>query len=545
MGLLLPFGLVVLGAGTLGFRALSASNPSVTALAAALPVSTPAPEPPPAKAVPLGSYLTILTPADPASQSQAQGKLLTPPAAPQQAAAVLPPAAVPVPQQVAAVPLEVAPQAAAPQPMPAVLKAAAAAQVPNTLLMRLAGSDALGGKLARRLTFGYLASIGDSEISLVQGGADRTAEVTGLQSGQSETIQVASVSPAGGFAALLRGTADMAMSPRRILPSEADRLSSLGDMTGPANEAVIGIQGVAAIVSPANRLSSLTVSQLRGILTGRFTDWSQVGGVAGPIHVVVMDQDGAASAPQDILAGQDDVTGAAYRVPSEQTLAAVVATDSANIGFARFGNTGSAKVLAVAEDGASPIVPTDLSISTETYPLSRRLYVYTSPALPNQFVKRFVAYVFSAAGQTAVAAEGLVPLTIRVEQAIAPDAASGRFKQLVAGASRLSVNFHFQPGSVELDGRGLRDLDLVVAYLRSQRVDPGRVILAGFADNNGPAAANQAVAQRRAEAIVAALGRFGIVPGKTATFGAELPVADNTTPEGRERNRRVEVYVAP
>lgn len=541
----MPVGLAVLGAGTLGFKASSASIPPDQALAAASSVPTPAPEPPPEKAVPLGSYLTILRPADPASQMQARGKLLALPAAPQQDAAAPAPAAVSVPPQVAAIPSQLAPQAVAPQPMPAVLKAAATAQLPNTLLLRLAGSDALGGKLALRLTFGYLASIGDSEISLVQGGADRAAEVTGLQSDHSETIQVASISPAGGFAALLRGTADMAISPRRILPGEAERLSSLGDMTGPTNEAVIGIQGIAAVVSPANRLSSLTVSQLRSILTGRLTDWSQVGGVPGPIHVVVMDQDGAASAPQDILAGQDDITGAAFRVPSEQTLAAVVASDSANIGFARFGNTGSAKMLAVAEDGASPVAPTDLSISTETYPLSRRLYVYTSPALPNQFVKRFIAYVVSAAGQSAVAAEGLVPLTIRAEQAVAPDAASARFKQLVAGASRLSVNFHFQPGSVELDGRGLRDLDLVVAYLRSQRVDPGRVILAGFADNNGTAAANQAVAQRRAEAIVAALGRFGIVPGKAATFGSELPVADNATPEGRERNRRVEVYVAP
>ena len=535
IGVLMPLGLAVLGTSVLPFKAMGAeSSPIQEQAAVAAPI--PLPAPPPAKAVPLGSYLTILRPADPALQLQMQGKPAGPPVVPQQAAAVPPPPQPSPPPQ----------QAAAPQPTPVAFRSAVPDQAPKTVLLRIEGSDALGGKLARRLASGYLASIGDSDISLLPGAADGAVEVAGRQSGQSEAIQVAATSPAGGFAALLRGTAGMVISPRRILPGEAERLSSLDDMTSPANEAVIGVQGIAAIVSPANKLSSLTVSQLRGVLAGRLTDWSQIGGAPGPIHVCIVDsQGGSVEAPQDFLAGQDAVTSGAYRVPNEQALAAVVASDGANIGFARFGNTGHAKVLAVAEDNSTPIAPTDLSISTETYPLSRRLYVYASPTLPNQFVKRFIAYVSSAAGQTAVAAEGLAPLTIKAEQAAVPDAASARLKQLVAGALRLSVNFRFQPGSMELDSRGVRDLDLVVAYLRSQRIDPSRIILAGFADNSGAPAANQAVAQRRAETIVAALAKAGIVPGKSVAFGAELPVADNATPEGRERNRRVEVYVAP
>ncbi len=477
----------------------------------------------------------LLKPGAPAAPAPVQAVPAQPAASVQTAAAALPqPVVAPAPQAVRAA--QVAP---APVPPPA-------APGSHSVLLRLAGSDALGGKLARRLASGYLASIGDSGISLVPGGADHPAEVTGVQGGQSETVQVASGPPASGFAALLRGSADMAMSPRRILPAEAERLSSLGDMTSPANEAVIGIQGIVAVVSPANRLSSLTVAQLRGILAGRLTDWSQVGGAPGPVHVYVVDnQGGTADAPQDILIGRDDIAGTAYRVANEQALAAVVASDSTNIGFATFGNSGAAKVLLVAENGATPVAPTDLSISTEAYPLSRRIYVYTSPALPNQFVKRFAAFASSAIGQGAVAAEGLVPLTIKSESEAVPDAASDRFRQVVAGAARLSVNFRFQPGSMELDSRAMRDLDLLVGYLRAQRVDPSRVILAGFADNSGTPSANQAVAQKRAEAIMAALARSSIVPGKAVAFGAELPVADNATQEGRERNRRVEVYVAP
>ncbi len=338
----------------------------------------------------------------------------------------------------------------------------------------------------------------------------------------------------------------MAMSSRKISPVEAERLSSLGDMTAAASETIIGIQGVAVVVSPANRLLSLTIPQLHSVLGGHIADWSQLGGAPGPIHVYAVDnQGGAIDTSQDMLMSQDDLSATAVKVASEQALAAAIATDRDGIGLTAFGNTGNAKVLAVADANASPVAPSDLSIATESYPLSQRLYLYTAPSSPNLFVKRFSAYVSSAGGQAVVEASGLVPLTVKSESAAVPDAASERFKQLVAGATRLSVDFRFQPGSLELDGRSVRDLDRLVTYLKSQRVSASRVILAGFADSNGAPAANQVVSQRRAEVVMTALSKAGIVPGKTAMFGAELPVADNATPEGRERNRRVEVYLAP
>ncbi len=420
------------------------------------------------------------------------------------------------------------------------------AKLPRTLILRLAGSDAVDGQLARRLASGYLATIGDSEVSLAQGGADHADEISGVQGGRREAISIVSRPPGGGLAALLHGTADMALSTKRIAPAEAELLSSLDDMTSPANEAIVGVQGVVAVVGRANRTSSLTASQLRGILAGHLTDWSQVGAAPGAIQLyVVNDRDGAADTPQDVLAGLDGVAGTAHRVADEQAVVAAVAADSAGIGFTTFGNTGALKMLSVAENGATAIAPSGLSISTETYPLSRRLYLYSSPGSPSPFARRFASYVASATGQSAVEAEGFAPLSIKAEPVVVPDTASERFKQLVVGATRLSVDFRFQASSTALDSHGVRDVALLVAYLKSQQIEPGRIILAGFADTNGSPAANQAVSQRRVEAVVAALGKAGIAPGKIATFGAELPVADNATLEGRERNRRVEVYLMP
>lgn len=414
----------------------------------------------------------------------------------------------------------------------------------DTVLLRLAGSETIGRRLARRMSAGYLSLIGDSEVTVAA--TDRLIEVSGLQTGQREVISIAAGSSASGFTALLRGSADFAMSVRRITPAEADRLASLGDMTSPAAETVVGLHGVAAVVSPANRLPGMTIPQLRAVLAGQVKDWSELGGVPGLINVYLQDsQGGAIDVPQDALLSPDDPVGQVTKVATEEALVAAVATDRNAIGLATFGNTGNAKVLALADAGVPAVMPTDLSISTETYPLSRRLYLYTSPTPTNLFVRRFASYVGSAGGQSVIEASGVVPLTVRAERAPVPDAASERFRQLISGAARLSVDFRFQPGSLALDSRSVKDLDRLVAFLKTQHVNPNRVILAGFADNSGAPAANQAVSQRRTDVVVAALSKAGVPPGKSAIFGAELPVADNSTPEGRERNRRVEIYLAP
>ena len=136
-------------------------------------------------------------------------------------------------------------------------------------------------------------------------------------------------------------------------------------------------------------------------------------------------------------------------------------------------------------------------------------------------------------------------LTVKAETAAIPEAAPDKFRQLIAGATRMSFDLRFQPGSMELDSRGRSDLERFIAYVRTQRINPSRIILAGFADNNGTPAANLVVSQRRAEVVGAALSRAGINAGKTAPFGSDLPVGDNATAEGRDRNRRVEIYLAP
>ena len=417
--------------------------------------------------------------------------------------------------------------------------------VPSTVLLRLAGSDSAGPKLIRRLASSYLALIGDTSISAVPSATPRLIEVSGLQTGQREVITILETSTTGGFIALLRGTADMAVSNRKLTDAEAERMQSVGDLTIPAHEHVIAVLGIAVIVSPTNRVTSLSAGQVRGILGGKITNWSEVGGIAAPIkvQVVAVPEDGG-DTPQDAILAAEAVSPAAIRSASEQAVAIRVVGDRDSLGVVTMGAVGAAKVMPVSDGKAAATVPNEATLASETYPFSQRIYLYGVNA-GNGFIRRFSDYVSSANGQAAVEAAGYVSLAIKTEVAAAPDVASERYKQLVQGATRMSVDFRFQPGSVDLDSRSARDMDRVIAFLKAQRVPASKILLAAFADNSGQAATNQAVSQRRAEAVASALTRGGFAPGKIASFGSELPVADNATAEGRERNRRVEVFLVP
>jgi hypothetical protein len=104
-------------------------------------------------------------------------------------------------------------------------------------------------------------------------------------------------------------------------------------------------------------------------------------------------------------------------------------------------------------------------------------------------------------------------------------------------------------GPVEFDtGRddisaGFADLLRQVArHLHANR-EIATVELDGHADDRGSSAFNQELSRRRAESVRTALVGQGIEVDRlaVAAFGEEHPIADNTTDDGRRRNRRVDL----
>jgi outer membrane protein OmpA-like peptidoglycan-associated protein len=71
--------------------------------------------------------------------------------------------------------------------------------------------------------------------------------------------------------------------------------------------------------------------------------------------------------------------------------------------------------------------------------------------------------------------------------------------------------------------------------------------VAGHTDSTGSHAYNMQLSQRRADSVKAYLTQRGVPPQRLHTVGAgpDHPVADNSTPEGRAQNRRVEITIVP
>ena len=103
----------------------------------------------------------------------------------------------------------------------------------------------------------------------------------------------------------------------------------------------------------------------------------------------------------------------------------------------------------------------------------------------------------------------------------------------------------FSTGQSRLQGDGERTMGKLADFLR--RYPQRTAAIEGYTDSVGSDASNQALSDRRANAVMDALVGLG-VPGnrlRSQGFGESRPVASNDTAEGRQMNRRVELVFAP
>jgi outer membrane protein OmpA-like peptidoglycan-associated protein len=107
------------------------------------------------------------------------------------------------------------------------------------------------------------------------------------------------------------------------------------------------------------------------------------------------------------------------------------------------------------------------------------------------------------------------------------------------GRVALYINFDTDKAVLREDGKPA--VDEIARLLRG--TPALKVSVEGHTDNSGDAARNRRLSEERARAVVAALIAAGIEPARlsAAGFGADKPLADNASEDGRARNRRVEL----
>jgi outer membrane protein OmpA-like peptidoglycan-associated protein len=100
---------------------------------------------------------------------------------------------------------------------------------------------------------------------------------------------------------------------------------------------------------------------------------------------------------------------------------------------------------------------------------------------------------------------------------------------------------NFATNSAAITPESDKALGEIATLLKNQ--PEWKITVEGHTDNVGAKAANQALSQKRAESVVAWLGNHEVDRARLAAagFGDTKPVQENTSEEGRAKNRRVEL----
>lgn len=207
-----------------------------------------------------------------------------------------------------------------------------------------------------------------------------------------------------GIAALLDGAVDIANASRFIKDEEVKNAVDNDIYPVPHR---VAKDAIAVIVNPANSVNELTLDEIKGIYTGKITNWKEVGGKDKEIVVVSRDSSSGTFAVFNDVANDGSIDGNSIRVApsallqsSNGTVAGTVAETEGAIGYVGLGYLDDS-LQTVKVNGDLP--------TSASYSMTRPLYMFTD-GWPTGITKDFINFVLSPVGQDIVKNQDFVPL---------------------------------------------------------------------------------------------------------------------------------------
>lgn len=253
----------------------------------------------------------------------------------------------------------------------------------------------------------------DTIVNLALAWAERYKEIK-----PEVLISVTGGGSGTGIAALINGTVDIANASRKIKQEEIDAASKNGS---PPVEFVIARDAIAVIVNPENPVDNLTLQQISDIFSGKYNNWSEVGGEDRPIVRLSRETNSGTHVyflEEVLRLGQKDNKTLFARdtllLPSSEGITAEVRENPNTIGYDGLGYvTADVKVIGVAREAGQPyVLPSPESVNSSEYPIARELYMYTAGE-PTGSVKDYLDWVMSAEAQEIVTRLGFVPIQVK------------------------------------------------------------------------------------------------------------------------------------
>ena len=172
----------------------------------------------------------------------------------------------------------------------------------------------------------------------------------------------------------------------------------------------VAVVGMGPIVNSKVDVDDLTTEQLKGIFTGKITDWSEVGGTAGKIQVIERKAGSGTRATFEaaVLAGEkapDDFAPVAEEDSSGTVVEKIQATDGA-ISYLAFSYFDDTKFKALKVDGVEPKAQ---NVASGKFNIWAYEHMYTA-ADADEATQAFIDFMMSNEVQgSLVEEEGFIP----------------------------------------------------------------------------------------------------------------------------------------
>ncbi len=211
---------------------------------------------------------------------------------------------------------------------------------------------------------------------------------------QNASITVQGGGSAVGVQSALSGAAQIGMADLVELPEEAKQLTAT----------IVARDGIALVLNPANKVTNLTMQEVRDIFNGKIKNWEAVGGANAPITVVSREAGSGTRSSFEQIVKEISLTKDGLIQDSNGTIRETVSNDPNAIGYLSHGLLNE-KIRAIKVDDQE--CTTEL-ITAGNYKLVRPIYLLVKGA-PQGEVKNFIDYILSAEGQNTIEASGLIP----------------------------------------------------------------------------------------------------------------------------------------
>lgn len=382
-------------------------------------------------------------------------------------------------------------------------------------------------------------------------------------------FHVRSTTTEEGVVDLVADQADIALTTRALTADELflTRDAGLGRLDQGRQVRMLALSGVIPVTGPGQRVRQITLTDLARIYAGEISNWQALGGddLSISVHLGPATSGQVEGFVDRLLSRTERTLTTVIAHPTDAALAAAVAADPAAVGILPFDGFGETQPMTVIDACGIRANATVQTIQSEDYPLTLPLLLYLPMRRLSDEGAFFLAWLNTSEAQIVLRRAGVVspfpqPITwaeqgerlaaaIRTAGSEVPLAELQRMIRLLGPLVRLTPTFRFEDGSTRLDAVSRSNVLLIAQMIRDGRFTGQRLVLAGFSDGRGPAAANRDLSAARAEAIhreiIKSLG--GRLPDgvrvETASFGESLPMGCDDTIWGQETNRRVELWV--